>query len=332
MNLTQLCTAMCLRRVVIFAMSLVIAVLTRESHAQEQLVDPTFRAVVQQPAYSQPGPTVAIDEAHSNFHKATGQYQPFAELLTRDGYTVKSSSAKFESGAFAGIDILVIANALPQDLSNPSLPAFTEEECDVVQDWVRSGGSLLLIADHAPFGGAAENLAGRFGVAMGKGWAFDRTDAGGITTQLTFSRQNDSLGTHAILRGRVPDEEVGVIRSFTGQSLSVPDGAVVLMPLRATVREALTPDDLNAEDASARNTSAMTTFGARSRPATGRAQGIAMTYGNGRVVVLGEAGMLSAQLVRFPDGRETKFGMNVSGSDNQQFALNVLHWLSGLLN
>jgi hypothetical protein len=56
-----------------------------------------------------------------------------------------------------------------------------------------------------------------------------------------------------------------------------------------------------------------------------------MTYGDGRVVVLGEAGMLSAQLVRFPNGRETRFGMNVPGNDNQQFALNVLHWLSGLL-
>jgi hypothetical protein len=320
-----------LRTVFSFGTALVFALLAPEGHAQEQLVDPTFKAVVQRPAYSQPGPTVAIDEAHSNFHKATGQYKPFADLLRSDGYNVKSSAAKFESGAFAGIDILVIANALPQDLSNPSGPAFTEQECDAVRDWVRSGGSLLLIADHAPFGGAAENLARRFGVAMGKGWAFDRADTEGITTQLTFSRQNGSLGTHAILRGRVSEEEVRVIRSFTGQSLSVPDGAVVLMPLRTTAREAPTPDDLNAEDAAARNTTAQATVGARSTPAGGRAQGIAMTYGDGRVVVLGEAGMLSAQLVRFPNGRETRFGLNVPGNDNQQFALNVLHWLSGLL-
>lgn len=47
--------------------------------------------------------------------------------------------------------------------------------------------------------------------------------------------------------------------------------------------------------------------------------------------MLGQAGMLSAQLIRFPDGREQRFGMNVAGTDNQQFALNVVHWLSGLL-
>jgi len=33
------------------------------------------------------------------------------------------------------------------------------------------------------------------------------------------------------------------------------------------------------------------------------------------------------------DGRTKKpFGMNVSGIDNRQFALNLMHWLSRLLN
>ena len=54
--------------------------------AQQQLVDPDFKAVVERPAYPRNGPTVAIDEAHSNFHTAGGQYKPFADLLTSDGY------------------------------------------------------------------------------------------------------------------------------------------------------------------------------------------------------------------------------------------------------
>jgi hypothetical protein len=154
--------------------------------AQQQIVDPDFKAVVERPAYSRKGPTVAIDEAHSNFHTATGQYRPFADLLRSDGYTIQASTRKFEKGAFTGIDVLVIANARGGDPSTPLLPAFTEQECDIVRDWVRKGGSLLLIADHAPFGSAAENLGKRFGVTMGKGWAFDRAGAGGITTQLVF--------------------------------------------------------------------------------------------------------------------------------------------------
>ena len=50
--------------------------------------------------------------------------------------------------------------------------------------------------------------------------------------------------------------------------------------------------------------------------------------GGGRVVILGEAAMLSAQ-VGGPN--QTKFGMNYPGIDNRQLALNIMHWLSGLL-
>jgi hypothetical protein len=62
--------------------------------------------------------------------------------------------------------------------------------------------------------------------------------------------------------------------------------------------------------------------------AAGRAQGIAFKFGKGRVVVLGEAAMLSAQVT---GAENSKMGMNVPGTDNKQFAINIMHWLSGLL-
>jgi hypothetical protein len=63
--------------------------------------------------------------------------------------------------------------------------------------------------------------------------------------------------------------------------------------------------------------------------AAGHAQGIAFKFGKGRVVVMAEAGMLSAQLA---GPRKMKFGMNRPGIDNRQLALNIMHWLSRLLN
>jgi len=49
---------------------------------------------------------------------------------------------------------------------------------------------------------------------------------------------------------------------------------------------------------------------------------IAMQFGKGRVIVLGEAAMMSAQLT----AREHRpFGMNVPGIDNRQLALNIMH-------
>jgi hypothetical protein len=64
--------------------------------------------------------------------------------------------------------------------------------------------------------------------------------------------------------------------------------------------------------------------------AKGRAQGVALRLGKGRVVVLGEAAMLSAQLGLEQGKADRPFGMNFPGTDNRQLALNVMHWLSGL--
>src|SRR5215813_6887497 len=131
----------------------------------QQMADPEFDAKVARPAYTSTHPKVLIDEAHKNFHTAGRGYKPFADLLTNDGYQVLPNKEKFQESALKGVDILVIANALPSGIFLPdaSKAAFTEAECDAVRDWVRDGGSLLFIADHAPIGEANEILARRFG-------------------------------------------------------------------------------------------------------------------------------------------------------------------------
>jgi hypothetical protein len=168
---------------------------------------------------------------------------------------------------------------------------------------------------------------------MGKGWAFDRASAGGITTQLDFSRENGLLGKHSIISGRNGSERVNTVRAFTGQSLTVPAQATILMKLSPAARNAATPADMDAEDAALRADSSKAAYGSRSSSASGRAQGLAMPFGKGRIVVLGEAALLSAQIIRYtdPTPRDMKIGMNTSGNDDRQFALNILHWLSGLL-
>ncbi len=300
--------------------------------AQEQLVDSGFQTAARSPAYAGLGPVVAIDEAHFNFHTVSGGYSPLAGLLRSDGYRVVASSSAFQPGVFDGIEVLIVANALPKDVDDPELQAFTEEECAAVENWVRSGGSLLLIADHAPFGAAASNLARRFGIEMGEGYVFDTAGVDGAASNLSFSRENGLLGMHPILSGRDTSEEVRSVQAFTGQSLSVPGAAAALLRFSASAREAPGREELRAEDAAARNPDERASYGSRSTPVAGLAQGIAMRFGKGRVVALGEASQLTAQLIRFPDGREMKFGMNVPGNDNERFALNVLHWLSGLLD
>ena len=273
-----------------------------------QQADPNFDARVSKPAYTKKHPKVLFDEAHNNVHTASGLYKPFVDLITNDGYVVVPNKEKFQPGTLTGYDIVVIVNAAGPRGQRAN-PAFTDEESDTVRDWVRAGGSLLFIADHAPMGAAAEILAKRFGVDMSKGYTDDPSSQDKELGDILFSRDNNLLAVHAITSGRDSRERVNRVVTFTGQSLNGPKDGVAFLKLPNT-----------SVDTFPQNKTTVS--------AAGRAQGIAMRFGEGRVIVLGEAGMLSAQV----DNKGRAFGMNYPNTDNRQLALNIMHWLSRLLN
>ena len=113
-------------------------------------------------------------------------------------------------------------------------PAFTDAECDAVRDWIKDGGSLLFISDHAPMGAAAECLAKRLGVSMSKGATADPSHSEGGDTSLVFTRQNHLLGDHPITRGRDESERVNRVQTFTGTSVKGPEGSVPILKLADT--------------------------------------------------------------------------------------------------
>lgn len=280
----------------------------------QQQADPNFDAKVANPAYISTHPKILFDEAHNNFHTPTGRYKPFADLITNDGYIVSSNKQKFERAVLEGHDVLVISNALgSSDTSRAArtAPAFTDDECNAVRDWVRDGGALLLIADHAPAGGAAENLGAVFGVDMSKAYTGDPINFEPKTldaSSIVFSRANGALGRHAIMEGRNQSERINRVMSFTGQSLKGPTSSNALLKLSTKAYDVL---DFNTPQR------------ATTVPAAGRVQALAMPFGKGRVVMFGEAAMLTAQNVNF--------GMNYPGTDNRQLVLNLMHWLTGLI-
>ncbi len=280
----------------------------------QQSSDPNFNPHVEHPAYTKNFPRVLFDEAHNNFHTATGRYKPFVDLVFSDGYQIAANRKPFTRESLQTYKILIIANALgaeEMDDEGADKPAFTELECNAVREWVSNGGALLLIADHAPFGAAAQILAKRFDVEMSKGYVFDPDHSvPNNPSLLIFSRENKLLLDHPITQGRNDSERINRVQTFTGQALKGPQGATQLMALAATATDQADP------------------MGGEKKSVAGQAQGIAFKLGKGRVVMLGEAAMLSAQ-VAGPDN--FKMGMNVAGNDNRQFALNIMHWLSGLL-
>jgi len=291
-------------------LALLVTLLLPVASSAQQHADPKYAPQMARPAYGGAGPIVVVDDSHDNFHTLEGKYAPFGELLAADGYRPRSATQHFSALSLQEVDILVIANARS---SAPGLSAFGQEEITAIGNWVKKGGSLLLISDHAPFGTAASRLAEAFGVNMGVGFVVART-GGRISSQILFRKED--LGEHPILDGRNQSERVHSVESFTGQSLSVPPGAVALLGLPRDALEVETSVDAGELIRGGR---------VLARSVAGRAQAVAFMFGKGRVVMAGDAAMFTEQVI--PGlGR-----VGLRDHDNQQFALNVIHWLSRLI-
>jgi hypothetical protein len=290
--------------------------------------DPRFDARVRWPAYKGRGPKALIDEAHWNRHTAHGRYAPFASLLRRDGYLVAVNRQRFDARVLERADVLVIADALGvrgsmQEVANLAglegtvhlrSDAFDDDETVAVRDWVRDGGALLLAAGHAPFGEAARSLARQFGVEMTDGYLQDAAHHDvqtGTASFLVFSRASGLLLDHPITQGQYDVERIQQILTFSGQALKGPPGSVPFLKLSDQAVDFPRHRSRPVEG----------------RPATGLAQGVAFESGKGRVVVLADASMLTSQVIR-ADGKELRIGMSRQGFDNQQLALNIMHWLT----
>ena len=288
---------------------------------REQRADFGWEPNLASPTYTATQPRIVIDQAHYNASTASalGRYAPFAKLLRADGYSVEKGKDKFAAASLSGVEVEVIVNASGADRlqilgfnipvggeGDRGTPAFTAEEIKALTDWVAQGGSLLLVSDHAPYGRASEALAAAFGVKFYKGFCEVPNET---SDPLVFSTANGRLADHPILHAATMSETIHTVHTFTGQSMTAPDSATILLHLPDSAVEYL-PEPGQTEGE------------LKPHPA-GNAQGVAFNWGKGRVVILGEAAMLTAQVYDLKP-----FGMNSDDNDNKQFALNVLHWLS----
>ncbi|MSU47511.1 MAG: DUF4350 domain-containing protein [Opitutus sp.] len=287
----------------------------------QQIADPNFKPKIERPAFDVgKGLVVLLDEGHFNFHTASGRYQTFADLLRRDGYVVNASKEKFSRATLLRGKILVIANALSErnqrDWNPPFGLSFDQDEIEAVREWVGSGGALFFIVDHFPMPANAGGLGEAFGVKFHNGYAVDPKEESG---RLIYKRANMSLSDHPITRGRSAREKVDSVATFTGSAFRIEKGEPILTFL--------------GEDAVSYTPAAFREPPTKNTPQIaikGWLQGATIRVNKGRVAVFGEAAMFSAQLAG-PDKKP--MGMNAPiAAQNPQFLLNVMHWLSGLLD
>jgi len=280
----------------------------------QQVPDTTYNPVIGNPAYAVgKGPVVFIDEGHNNLNTRGDRYLPFARFLERDGYRIEGYTGKFEEKRLSSVRILVISNAIHPDNAEkwykPVHSAFTPKETETVRKWVESGGSLFLIADHMPLGGAAAEMAAAFGFGFTDGFALDTAHAG----PALFCRADGTLADNVLTAGRGNDERVDSIYSFTGQAFTIPDEASPVLTF--SDRYLLLLSD------TAWVFNEQTIF----KPISGWSQLAFREYGKGRVVMSGEAAMFTAQLA---GPQQARAGMNSPfAGRNYRLLLNIINWL-----
>lgn len=270
--------------------------------SSQQVTDTAFRPRIEKPAYpAGTGPVVQIDEAHRNFHTATGRYLPFAELLRRDGYVVTASAVQFTADALKSGRVFVISNANSEkDLNDAGdRSAFSADEIAVVASWVAGGGALLLIADHQPWAPAAEALGRAFGIRFRSGMVRKLDDP---TGRLVFRKSDGTLVDHPITRN------VTEVATFAGSSFELEQRGEPLLVFG--------PDAYSFSEQS----------DIRPTAAKGHLQGAVLRFGEGRVAVFGEAAMFTAQ---FSGPDYHPMGMNAAiAKQNPQFILDLMRWLT----
>jgi hypothetical protein len=282
-----------------------------QSFAQ-QIPDTSFRFANIHPAYQEgKGPLVLIDAAHFNFHTKDGGFYAFAKLLEQDGYRVESLNKPIQNGnELSKCKILVIANALNEvNDTNWVLPtpsAFTKNEIEIIKNWVENGGSLLLIADHMPFAGAAYELGKTFGFEFVNGFAFTGERS---WPPSKFSKKEGTLADSPV------SSDIDSVSTFTGSAFHAPDSAIPILIFQK--------ENISRQPDTAWKFHQTTPI----ISLEGYCQGAIMEFGKGKVAMFGEAAMFTAQIVNgnFPLGINSP-----EAPQNAQFVLNLVHWLDGV--
>jgi len=275
--------------------------------AAQQVPDTAYHFSIASPRY--PGGTgsvIAVDAAHHNFHTLDNRYGPFGKVLAGDGYRMQANTGPISASALNTCRIYVISN--PLDSSNighwqlPTPSAFSASEIKAMQEWVANGGRLLLIADHMPFAGAAQQLAQAFGFKFLNCFALDNRDR----SYERFYKGNQTLADCELTRG------VDTVVTFTGSAFKMPKEAKPILTLKNYT--------LSLPRVAWQFEENTPTLGG-----DGFSQGAYMEYGKGRIVVMGEAAMFSAQLA---GPNRNPVGLNSPVAEgNNQLLLNIIHWL-----
>ena len=162
-----------------------------------------------------------------------------------------------------------------------------------------------------PYGGAAQDLAKKFGVKWNNGFAIRQ---GQHWPPSVFERKNNMVLDSPVTIDSDYGKKISYIASFSGSVFKVPESAEPFMIFDDS-HFILMPEVAWQFSEKTRNENS-----------GGWIQGACMKYGKGKIVFLGEAAMISAQL----GDNDHRVGMNnpEDAPENAQLALNIFRYLA----
>jgi len=275
--------------------------------------DNEFNVTVDEPRLS--GQRVVFDQGHKNHHQIGRTYKPFANLLRNDGCNVESTDKPIDTSVLSTADIFIIPTAMGEEEPGEKSP-FTDNEIKSLEEWVRNGGSILLVTEHYPFGLAMEPLLTRFGVKVHNGYTEDSTMTNKeVIDALLFDKSKGQLSnSHPIT------STINRVNTFTGSAIKGDSTWTRLLILSDNAQNYNVDVKVERDGGDIRVNVSYADF----YPGRDYSQGLCKNYGQGKIVVLSESALLTAQI----DKNGNKFGMNISDTDNKEFALNIIRWLA----
>jgi hypothetical protein len=282
--------------------------------------DIDFHPRSKDPAFKVSGPKVCFDEGHNNLAVDKGFYKPVWELIESDGYKLVHKKESFTLANLQECRILYVSAVLgypkydtKENKKLAKRSAFSNAEISAISKWVHNGGSLLLMTDHKPMGTAAGKLLAEFKVyGSDTNVRNAKHPVAPFQEDGIFSIPTSQMNWESpIIRGRNESERLKEIYFFYGQALKGPKQSDVFLKTGSDAliggqydEPVLNPDEFPAA-------------------------ALALKVGKGRLVVFGDATVFTSKMDLHLN---EPTGINRPGSSNIQMALNVFHWLSGILN
>ena len=164
----------------------------------------------------------------------------------------------------------------------------------------------MAFSEHAPFDQAINPLLQKFEIESSIGTTIDTINYENKYGQGMIKFENSNLKkNHPTVNGKYKVER---LVSFGGSALLGPKYENILKL-----------------DESSLNTKHSTGIGPEGR---GNSQGLAGSYGSGKIAVFGDSNGFTAMVFNMQDGSKMYAGMNTEGYDWKNFVLNTFSWLT----